>query len=361
MLERTEYVENGVVQLRFADMDDSVMDLNAAEAAEVLQGMVEFTGQLARAGALGDGPPPEVRVRPPREGSSIWDFVIQWSAENPEVTTGAIQSAGAAVAGGLAYRFKMLRGARVKSFDPLPNGNMKVEWQDGEAQEVPAAAWSDFQKLNRRTKRTLQKILAPLGDDADIVQVRSGEASESSKEISEAPSVAEAGATEYRSASAAPDDEVVSVSEFEEEAQLQSIDFRPGEKWRVRTRDGARNATMEDEEFLRELDRGMALHKGDIFRVTTRRRTSGRLVIGPLSRLFGRGEEMTMSMMTQRPKTHRRAAKTGRVDLISLAMLFVAVVSIAVMLIGIIDRGSAPWLLMVPTALGFWSILHLRE
>lgn len=133
VLERTEYVENGVVQLRFADMDDSVMDLNAAEAAEVLQGMVEFTGQLARAGALGDGPPPEVRVRPPREGSSIRDFVIQWSAENPEVTTGAIQSAGAAVAGGLAYRFKMLRGARVKSFDPLPNGNMKVEWQDGEA------------------------------------------------------------------------------------------------------------------------------------------------------------------------------------------------------------------------------------
>lgn len=56
VLERTEYVENGVVQLRFADMDDSVMDLNAAEAAEVLQGMVEFTGQLARAGALGDGP-----------------------------------------------------------------------------------------------------------------------------------------------------------------------------------------------------------------------------------------------------------------------------------------------------------------
>lgn len=100
--------------------------------------------------------------------------------------------------------------------------------------------------------------------------MRSGEASESSKEISEAPSVAEAGATEYRSASAAPDDEVVSVSEFEEEAQLQSIDFRPGEKWRVRTRDGARNATMEDEEFLRELDRGMALHKGDIFRVTIR-------------------------------------------------------------------------------------------
>lgn len=224
VLERTEYVENGVVQLRFADMDDSVMDLNAAEAAEVLQGMVEFTGQLARAGALGDGPPPEVRVRPPREGSSIWDFVIQWSAENPEVTTGAIQSAGAAVAGGLAYRFKMLRGARVKSFDPLPNGNMKVEWQDGEAQEVPAAAWSDFQKLNRRTKRTLQKILAPLGDDADIVQVRSGEASESSKEISEAPSVAEAGATEYRSASAAPDDEVVCQAPVLVEGRLSGVE-----------------------------------------------------------------------------------------------------------------------------------------
>lgn len=67
-----------------------------------------------------------------------------------------------------------------------------------------------------------------------------------------------------------------------------------------------------------------------------------------------------MSMTTQRPKTHRRSARAGRVDLISLAMLFVAVVSIAVMLIGIIDRGSAPWLLIVPTALGFWSILHLR-
>jgi len=59
--------------------------------------------------------------------------------------------------------------------------------------------------------------------------------------------------------------------------------------------------------------------------------------------------------MTEKPQQ-----RGSRVNLTSVALLFVAVVAIAVGLIGIAVRGTPPWTLIAPILLGVYSILTLR-
>lgn len=51
----------------------------------------------------------------------------------------------------------------------------------------------------------------------------------------------------------------------------------------------------------------------------------------------------------------------SRVNLASAATLFVAVVAIAVGLIGIAVRGTTPWIMVFPTLLGVYAILTMRK
>lgn len=119
---RAEEATDGLVQLRFADEAGQIQDLNAAELAEVLQGLVEFTGQMARAGLFGDGPPPEVRVRPPQEGSFIVEALITWAVANPEAALGMAMTAGGALTKALEFAIRKMRGVQVADFDYLDNG-----------------------------------------------------------------------------------------------------------------------------------------------------------------------------------------------------------------------------------------------
>lgn len=56
-----------------------------------------------------------------------------------------------------------------------------------------------------------------------------------------------------------------------------------------------------------------------------------------------------------------RASWVDRVRLSSLATLFVAVVATALMLIAIAKDGVDPRIILLPLALGIWSILDLRR
>ena len=51
----------------------------------------------------------------------------------------------------------------------------------------------------------------------------------------------------------------------------------------------------------------------------------------------------------------------GRIDLVSLAILFVAVVAIALILVGVAVRGTSSIFVVFPMLLGFWAILGLRR
>lgn len=261
----------GLVQLRFSDEAGSITDINAAEMAESLLGLVELNGQMARAGLYGEGIPPEVRVRPPEKGSFIIEAILQWSAANPEGALTMATTAGGLLTQAINVGIKVTRGGVVEDWDELNNGDVKLKWKDGSTpSQVPAAVWKELQKSKRQTRKALSRIMAPLGDEADKLEIRDGSGSETTSEILETPPDIVAGKDDYRAAVHQSDDVSEWVSEFEAEAQLRSIDFRPGEKWRIKTLHGTRSATMEDEEFLVQLDRGMALHKNDIFDVTIR-------------------------------------------------------------------------------------------
>lgn len=272
-MEKTEQIgdlADGLVQLRFSDEAGRVHDLNAAEMAETLQGLVEFTSQMAKAGLFGDGPPPELRVRPPQEGSFILEAVLQWAGENPEGTVGYALAAGGALAQGINMGLKRLRGEEPKDFELLDNGDVKVIWPNDRVNQVPAKVWDQLQATKKPTRKALRKLMAPLSDDADSLEVRDGTVDETTDDILRSEPEVVASRSDYRTAVVEPDDTSENVSTFEAEAQLTSIDFRPGEKWRIKTLDGTRQAMMEDEEFLRQVDKGMALHKNDIFDVTIR-------------------------------------------------------------------------------------------
>lgn len=139
----------------------------------MLQGLVEFTGQMAAAGLFGDGIPPEVRVRPTQEGSFIIEAVLHWTAANPEVAAGVVMPPAAGLVVALRAAVRRLRAAP-SDFDYLPNGNVKIRWGDETVDEVPQGVWNELNKNRRRRKRTLRKLLGPLGHDADRLEVRDG-------------------------------------------------------------------------------------------------------------------------------------------------------------------------------------------
>lgn len=262
-------IEDGVVQLRFADDDGALHALNAAEVAQVLQGVVEFTDNLAKRGAFGDGMPPTVLVRPAKTGSFTLEAVLAWSAAHPEVV-GMYMTAGGVVVKSIDAGLKKLRGVRVTNIEHTANGLVKLNWSDGDVQEVPDVAWRELNAMPKKTRKALAKIMAPLSDAADRLELRDASVDENSDEVMSAPPAAVATRSDYREASH-ESDEVDETSEtFDAEASFGSIDFQNNDKWRVISNRGTRNATIEDEELLRTLDRGGAIHKNDLFAVTIR-------------------------------------------------------------------------------------------
>lgn len=262
---------DGVVQLRFTDLADNVTDINAAELAEAIQGLVEYTSEMARSGLFGAEAPPELRVRPPKEGSFIVEAVLHLYNDAPDAVVGTGVAAVAGLAQSIRVGIRRLRGEEPTDVEYLDTGDVKVSWPSGTFDEVPAEVWRNLSQDRRRTRRALRKLLAPLSDDVDTLEIRDGSAQASTAEILATPVEVVAERTDYRIAQHEEDEIEELESEFEAEAILRSIDFRDGAKWTVQTLvDGTRKATVEDEDFLRRLDEGMAIHKNDIFDVKIR-------------------------------------------------------------------------------------------
>ena len=276
-------IEDGVVQLRFADDDENVSDISASDLAEVLEGLVAFSRELAKAGEFGDGVAPRIRIRPPKEGSFIIEALV-WMQANPIgaaglTTVGAAASAagisagkaigtaaGKAVADAIGAGIRNLRGQKPVDFEYLENGDVKVKWPDNSVTQVRQETWIKLQEMKRPTRRALSKILTPLNTDADKLEVRDASVDATTDEILETPAEAVAIRTDYLTAIQEAEQTYENERFFETEAVLGTIDFDNTAKWRVKTtREGTRTATIEDVQFLRGLDRGDAIHKNDIF------------------------------------------------------------------------------------------------
>jgi len=250
--------------LRFAGENEDgteLHELRAAHVAEVLQGITGLAGDFTRAGAFGNALDSEILVRPAREGSFIIE-VVRFAQEHHEAIVGT-PTLGAV----LWWATKSAR-ADVKDFEYLDDDMVKVIWQDDTVAEIPRTAWEELNKRKRRRKRHLRQILAPLSDD----RVQSLEVFD----VPEEPGLPTSPPGEFTLTTAdyiaaQPTDEVSETfTIFETEAQMSAIDFDSPEKWRVKTTAANRLATMEDADFLLRVDRGLAIHKGDIFRLKIR-------------------------------------------------------------------------------------------
>lgn len=274
-----EEIEDGVVQLRFADDDNNIHDISASDLAEVLEGLVEFSSELAKSGEFGDGAAPRIRVRAPKEGSFIIEAVV-WMQENPIGAAGLTvagaatiaagksfgTAAGKAMADALGAGIRNLRGQKPVDFDYLENGDVKVKWPDDSVSQVRRETWEKLQAMKRPTRKALSKILAPLNTDADKLEIRDAAVDETTEQILETPAEAVAIRTDYLTAIQEAEETYENERIFETEAILGTIDFDNTAKWRVKTtKEGTRTATIEDVQFLRGLDRGDAIHKNDIF------------------------------------------------------------------------------------------------
>lgn len=270
-----EAVPNGNIMdtltLRFNGQDDDgteLHELRAAHVAEVLQGLVGLSSDFSKAGAFGDGPAgSDVLVRPAQQGSFVIE-VVRFVQDNKAVISGG-GAIGVPTLGQIVWWATKSTRADVSDFQYLENGNVKVSWQDNTVQEVPLAAWRELQKRNPRRKKQLRQIMAPLSDE----RVSSLEVERPS-----APPEAEEGEDSVAFTLTRPDynavrpDDEISESQtiFETEAQMSAIDFDDPSRWRVKTTNGTRTATVEDAAFLTRVASGLAIRKTDIFRLRVR-------------------------------------------------------------------------------------------
>lgn len=261
-----------ILTLRFTGEDENgtaIHELRAAHVAEVLQGLVGLASDFDKAGVFNpEGPgQSEVLVRPAQEGSFLIE-VVRVASENWETMAAVGAAAGIPSLGSVIWWATRSARADVKEFQHLDNGNVKILWQDDSAQEVPAAAWDELNKRDRRRKKQLRQIMAPLSDPK-VSGLEVANTLEEDDADDRVPEIFRLQRSDYDAVK--PDDDVDEAQDiFVVEAQMSAIDFDDSTKWRVKTRDKKRSATVEDQAFLGRVARGLAIRKSDIFRLRIR-------------------------------------------------------------------------------------------
>ncbi|QZY53341.1 hypothetical protein KVY00_02005 [Leucobacter tenebrionis] len=238
----------------------------------MLQGVVGLASDFDKAGAFStEGPSgAEVLVRPAKEGSFLIE-VVRVLSENWETAVTAGAAAGVPSLSSVIWWATRSARADVKDFDYLENGNVKVTWQDDTSQEVPSAAWDELQKRTRRRKKQLRQIMAPLSDPKVTSLEVATPTSSDDDDIAQddAPEVFVLTRPDYNAVK--PEDDIEESQEiFEVEAKMSAIDFDDPTKWRVKTKDRSRSASVEDQDFLGKVAKGLAIRKNDIFRLRIR-------------------------------------------------------------------------------------------
>lgn len=265
---RTEVPD--ALTLRFVGEDadgNTLHELRASHVAEVLEGVAELTADFEKAGAFHreDGiDDAEVMVRPAKEGSFIIE-VVRAVQENWEVAT----AMGVPTVGQVVWWATKSARAEVSDFEYLDNGNVKVEWQDNSAQEIPRAAWEELNKRKPRRKKQLRKIMAPLADPRVRELDASTPASSQNEQATDSGNKFTLSKVDY--IAVRPDEDVEESFEiFDVEAKMATAAFEDPTQWRVKVGGKTRKVTVEDRHFLDEIAAGRQIGKDDLFRLQIR-------------------------------------------------------------------------------------------
>lgn len=255
--------EQQVLTLRFTghpDSDKPLHELRAEHVSDVLDGISELVKDFDKAGAFHNSGPSsrDLMVRPAKEGSFIVE-VVQLLIENPGETATALGLPSISQITWSAYR---MAKDQVKDFADLDNGNVKIYWADDTATEVTRPVWEELNKRTRRRKKQLRKIMRPF-EDARVAGLETTSTADSTS----SPEVY----TKQDYEAVKPSEEVdESFDIFNIPGTLSAIDFDDPDRWRVKTAIGKRVATVEDEEFLKEVHEGLNLNRSDSYQLRIR-------------------------------------------------------------------------------------------
>lgn len=264
----TNIREQQVLTLRFNGSNPhgrTLHELWAEHVSDVLEGISELVQDFDKAGAFHNAGPNnrDLFVRPAKEGSFIIELIqviidsplAEAAAEDP---TGVATALGAPTIGQIVWTAIRIFKDQVKDFDKLDDGNVKINWTDGTASEVSADVWAELNKRERRRKKQLRKIMRPLEDG----RVTSLEARDSSN-FNDEP-LASFTKEDYQAVEPS-EDEQEDFDIFETTGQLSAIDFDDPDRWKIKTAFETRVATVEDEDFLTEVSKGLNLNGTDSY------------------------------------------------------------------------------------------------
>lgn len=173
-----------VLTLRYGDDESSVDTLLATDLATVLDGLRELTEVFAKSGGFDDETviAPELRVYPPKQGSFLLDVVMEYSQDYLSRNSDELTNVGVTGATGT---FLLYYKARIKAAKTLPtaqtkkdDGNYTITFSDGSTLDVSPAVQKAFNAAPKKSKRALQKLLTPLSDNTDYLEVTSPASSE---------------------------------------------------------------------------------------------------------------------------------------------------------------------------------------
>lgn len=249
-----------------------IHELRAAHVAEVLQGIVGLSSDFTKSDTFFEDEhfSTELYVKPAKEGSFLLEIVRVLNENAGTISTVVGVTGGPTLATVIFWATKSFR-AEVKDFDYLPNGMVKVIWQDDTVDEVPVRAWDELNKKKRRRKRFLRQIMAPLSDvkisSIEVVDMPAEQFMPIAEKIEEVGFVLNRDDYDL----VQPEDDIEEFQDiFEVEAQMSAIDFDDPTKWRVKTRDRSRSVRVEDPLFLNQVANGLAIRNSDIFRLKIR-------------------------------------------------------------------------------------------
>ncbi|MFW0169253.1 hypothetical protein [Rothia sp. P4278] len=261
-----------VLQLRFTGSEANDHQLSAWELAQTLEGVAGFIEEMLQVSSQGEMVNDPVKVRPLQEGSVAIEFVVNianWVAANPEGALATISTGGGISLTSIRAGMNIAKHGLAEDFEYQEhNDTYKVKWRAGFSEEVPAKAWEALQKEKKKTRKNLQKILEPIGNSAQQLEMRTADTATDSAKLMQEPAAVTYDQEDYRAVSYDYDEEVVHKRTFTAEASFTTLDFRPGKKWRVRSTQGNRLATMADDGFQKQIDEGLKIGADDLFEIT---------------------------------------------------------------------------------------------
>lgn len=253
----------GEVSLRFEGENPQgtpFRELRAEHVADVLEGVSELVYDFEKAGVFHGHGPEDMRlmVHPPKEGS--FELEITQMIANYKEAAALI---GIPTLGQIIWWATKSFRADVKDFTYLENGNVKIVWQDDTVDEVPKAAWEELNKRKRRRRRQLRKIMRPL-EDKRVANLET-----TSKAVDGSTDKYTLTRDDYNAVK--PSEEIEeSFDIFDIEGKLSAINFDDPDRWRVDTVIAKRMATVEDEDFLDQVNQGLALSNDDTYMLKIR-------------------------------------------------------------------------------------------